>query len=316
MNKHRIIIDTDIGADDAAALIMAAVSENVDILGITAVCGNVPVEYAAKNALMVMELCGCDAPVFLGSHQPLKKEKKFTISVHGEDGMGDQDLIHPKKKPEKKDAVDFILDTIRENPGEIEIVAIGPLTNIAKAVQKDPDTMKKLKRLWVMGTTGFGPGNATPVAEFNVYIDAEAYQIVFDAELPMTVAGLDLILEETCVTGEDLEAMKHGNKLGQFMSKAFTKLFAFNQSMGKPMAVPDALAMAALAWPGYVLETVPCYGVACTDDNVTYGQVLFYRKGMIYEAMPEIRTYHCDVITKTDSTLYKRRFMELMCGEK
>ncbi len=312
--RRKVIIDTDVGADDAAALLLAAQSDELDILGVTVLYGNVALENAANGALTVLELCGCDAPVYIGADKPLVKERPEMFFVHGEDGLGDQDLVHPQGKPAEGDAVDFILDTVRADPGEVEIIALGPLTNIARAVEKDPETMGLVKRIWVMGTAGFGAGNATPVAEFNVYNDAEAYDVVLRSGLPLTVVGLDCMEEETRVSREDMDAMAAGNEYGRFMSKAFTKLFALYQDGGSDMGVPDALAVAAAIWPDYVLETVPCYGVACVDDNAAYGQVILYREDAVYESLPEVGGYNLEVVSAIDAPLYKERFMEVMTG--
>ena len=311
--KHKVIIDTDTGSDDAAALILAASSDKLDILGVTVLYGNVPTDNAADNALMTLEVCNVKVPVYIGADKPLKKERKEMVSVHGSDGMGDQDLIHPHSSAEKGDAVDFILDTIKSDPGNVEIIALGPLTNIALALKKDPDTMKLCKRIWVMGTPGFGDGNATPVAEFNVYSDAEAYDAVLRAELPMTVLGFDMAAtEEARLTKDDMKILALGNEKGVFMSKAFTKLFAFNQESGQNMTLPDPMAVACLIWPDVVLETKACYGEVCTDDDDTYGQVILYRKGVVYEAMPKIGSYNLDVVTKIDADLFKYNFMSVM----
>lgn len=311
--RHKVIIDTDTGSDDAAALVLAASSEQVDILGITVLYGNVPLDKAAENALMTLEVCDVEAPVYIGAEKPLKKERKDMISVHGEDGMGDQDLIHPKHSAHDGDAVDFILDTIKSDPGEVEIVALGPLTNIALAVMKDPDTMKLCKRIWVMGTTGFGFGNATPVAEFNVYNDAEAYDAVLRAELPMTVIGLDMVeIEDTKLTEDELTKMTRGNEKGVFMSKAFTKLFAFYKKSGQNMMLPDPMAVACLTRPEIVLGTKTCYGKACVGNDAAYGQVILYQDGAVYEAMPQIGSYNLTVVTEIDAKLFKDSFMSVM----
>ena len=150
--NRKVIIDTDTGADDASALILAAKAENIDILGVTVLVGNVDLEQSTKNALAALETAGCDAPVYKGSADTVDGTVKTAFSVFGTDGMGDADLIHPKKQAEDGDAVDFIIDTVKRNPNEVEIIAIGPATNIAKAIQKAPDEMKKVKRIWSMGT--------------------------------------------------------------------------------------------------------------------------------------------------------------------
>lgn len=311
--RHKVIIDTDTGSDDAAALVLAATSEQLDILGVTVLYGNVSLDQAAKNALMTLEVCGTEAPVYIGAEKPLKKEREDMISVHGKDGMGDQDLIHPKSSAEDGDAVDFILDTIKSDPGEVEIIAFGPLTNIALAVQKDPETMKQCKRIWVMGTTGFGQGNATPVAEFNVYNDAEAYDVVLREELPMTVLGLDMVgIEETKLTKDEFSELSQGNEKGKYMSKAFTKLFEFYQESGQNMMLPDPMAVGCMIWPDMVLATKSCYGEACIGNDDAYGQVILYQKGSVYEAMPEIGSYNLNVVTKIDAKLFKDNFMSVM----
>ncbi|MEK4068912.1 nucleoside hydrolase [Peribacillus sp. FSL R5-0717] len=110
--------------------------------------------------------------------------------------MGDDDLIHPTINPEPGHAVDVILDLVEKNPGEIEIVTIGPVTNIALAILKAPETMNKVKRIYTMGTAGFGAGNTTPVAEFNVYVDAEAYSIIMKSGIPISIIGFDICLGE------------------------------------------------------------------------------------------------------------------------
>ena len=311
--KHKVIIDTDTGSDDAAALVLAATSDKLDILGVTVLYGNVSTDQAAENALMTLEVCGVEAPVYIGAEKPLKKKRKEMISVHGKDGMGDQDLIHPKRKAEDGGAVDFILDTIKSDPGEVEIIAFGPLTNIALAFKKDPDTMKLCKRIWVMGTAGFGAGNATPVAEFNVYNDAEAYDTVLSSELPMTILGLDMVLnEEAKLTKDDLNKMAQGNKKGVYMSKAFTKLFEFYQKSEDNMLLPDPMAAACMIWPDMMLETKSCYGAACVGNDDAYGQVVLYQKGSVYEAMPKIGAYNHKVVTKIDAELFKANFMSVM----
>ena len=169
---RRFIIDTDTASDDAAAIMIAAMSPQIDLLGVTIVAGNVGLAQAADNALMTLEVCGCDAPVFLGARQPLFHDRHETISVHGKDGMGDCGIIHPQKSPETMRAVEFILSQVEKYPDEVELVVLGPATNIALAVLTDREIMSHVKHIWSMGTPGFGSGNATPVSEFNVFIDA------------------------------------------------------------------------------------------------------------------------------------------------
>ncbi len=311
---HKIIIDTDTGSDDAAALVMAATSENVDILGITVLYGNVSLDQAADNALQVMELCGCDAPVYKGEDKPLEKERPELVSVHGEDGMGDQDLVHPEREPESEHAVDFILETVKANPGEVEIVAIGPATNVAQAILKDPETMQQVKHIWSMGTAGFGTGNASPVAEFNVYNDAEAYKVMVESGLPVTIAGWDLVVPEDNFYEGDMKKMAEGNMYGTFLEKATSKLYEFGKMKeGIPFVdVPDALTMAALVWPECVKGTERCCGCVCVGDDAAYGQVIMYRENFFYEAMPSFTEYNLEVVDDFDAAGFKTKFMTLV----
>ena len=296
---HKIIIDTDTAGDDAAALILAARSPDVEILGVTVLAGNVSLEQAAKNALAVLELIGCDAPVYLGARAPLSGEEKECFSVYGVDGMGDADLIHPKGKPQEKHAVDFILETVRANPGEIEIVALGPATNLALAIQHDRETMQKVKRIWSMGTAGFGPGNATPVAEFNVYKDAPAYKIMLELGVPVTVIGLDMDDEPTWTYEEKLQEMRGGNEIQRFMADATRKLLEFKKGNGiAAVDLPDAVAMACLVWPDFVEETTLCYGSCITTPGETYGMLVYYKDGFTYDSMPKIGKANISVVSK------------------
>ena len=151
------------------------------------------------------------------------------------------------------------------------------------------------------------------MAEFNVYNDAEAYDQVLRAGIPMTIMGLDVMgSEDVKINKEELSKMAQGNEKGVFLSKAFTKLFAFNQKSGNNMMLPDPMAVACLVWPDVLLETKSCYGEVCTDNDSTYGQVILYQEGAVYEAMPQIGSYNLDVVTKIDTKLFKESFMSAL----
>ena len=213
---RRFIIDTDTASDDAAAIMMAALSEEIDLLGVTVLAGNVGVEQAGLNALMTLQVCGSNAPVYLGAKRPLFRDRRETISVHGIDGMGDRGIINPDRAPEEQRAVEFILDAANKYPGELEIAVLGPATNIALAVLTDRDTMRKVKHIWSMGTPGFGPGNATPVSEFNVFIDAEAYSLMLESGVPVTIAGFDLYVGEIALDTKELQWLASKSEAGLF----------------------------------------------------------------------------------------------------
>lgn len=275
---RRIIIDTDCGSDDAVALIMALKSKNAHIEAITTVCGNVPLELAAKNALMTIEITNAQKPqLFIGASKPLMRELVTAVNVHGEDGMGDLDLIHPSLASEKEHAVDAILRIVECYPDEIEIVTIGPVTNIALAIMKDPATMKKVKHIYSMGTAGFGRGNTTPVAEFNVYVDAEAYDIMLRSNIPLTIIGFDVCLGDAALNKNDMEMlMASGKKEAIFAIQCNRSLLEYNlkRSGEHIVDLPDAVAMGVFLWPELMLDSAECFCKACIIDPSTYGQVI------------------------------------------
>lgn len=312
---HKVIIDSDTAGDDAAALILAAKSKNLEILGVTVAAGNVSLEQGAKNALASLELVGCPAPVYLGATAPLSGEEQECFSVYGGDGMGDADIVHPKGVPQEKNAVDFILDTVREQPYEVEIVALGPVTNLALAIQKDRETMLKVKRIWSMGTAGFGPGNATPVAEFNVYKDADAYKMMLELGVPVTVIGLDMDDEPTWTSEDYLDTvMKNGSEVQRFIATAAGKLLEFKKGNGIPAVdLPDAVAMACVAWEDFVEETTLCYGSCITDKGETYGMVIFYKDGFVYDSMPKIGKANVSVVSKAKKSEFVERLNRVFC---
>lgn len=307
--KRRLIIDSDTGADDASALILAAKQPNVEILGVTVLVGNVDLEQSAANALAALEQAGCDAPVYKGSDETLDGTKKIAFSVFGTDGMGNADLIHPNKQAKEDDAVEFILNTVRENPGEIEIVALGPATNLAKAIRQDPETMRQVKRIWSMGTAGLGPGNASPVAEFNVYADAPAYKVLLDSGLPVTIIGLDMCNEEAMWTDEQFAKLSALNQTGRFVAQSFGKIRDFYKKNGSETVMNcDSLAMMCVLYPGFIKETADMHGSCITDEGETYAEVLFYRKGFTYDAAKNDFVYNVTLVTDVDRTAYFENF--------
>jgi len=192
--KRRIIIDTDPGIDDALAILLALASKELELEGLTVVFGNVEVEQGVRNALKILEIAGReDIPVFQGAARPLlPRAPRYAKHVHGEDGLGNTHLPPPKKKPAPGRAVDFIISSIMESPGEITLIPVGPLTNIALAVKVEPRIVQKVKEVIIMGGAVIERGNATPVAEANIHDDPEAAKIVFHAGFPLTMVGLDV----------------------------------------------------------------------------------------------------------------------------
>ena len=191
---RKIIIDTDPGQDDAVAILLALASPELNVLGITAVAGNVPLSLTQKNARIVCELAGRpDVAVYAGCDAPLKRKLVTAEHVHGKTGLDGPQLPAPTMPLQDGHAVDFIVETLRaEPPGTVTLVPIGPLTNIAAAFNKAPDIVGRVQEIVLMGGAYFEVGNITPAAEFNIFVDPEAAEIVFKSGVPLVVMPLDV----------------------------------------------------------------------------------------------------------------------------
>ena len=191
----KIIIDTDPGQDDAVAILLALASpDEIAVLGITAVAGNVPLALTEKNARIICELAGRpDIAVFAGCDRPLVQPLVTAEHVHGKTGLDGIALPDPTMPLQAAHAVDFIIDTLRAEPsGSVTLCPLGPLTNIATAFTRAPDIMARVKEIVLMGGAYFEVGNITPAAEFNIYVDPEAAEIVFQSGVPLVVMPLDV----------------------------------------------------------------------------------------------------------------------------
>jgi purine nucleosidase len=197
MANHTIILDTDPGIDDAIALFLALRSPEIEVIGLTTVFGNSTVAATTRNALNLLHLAGrLDIPVAQGAAQPLVLPLDKTAEfVHGQDAMGDigwTDVLDPSLKPIDKPAAQFIVEQVMARPGQITLVAIGPLTNLALALQLEPRIARATRSVVIMGGSVVAPGNASPTAEANIYHDPHAAELVFGAEWALTMVGLDV----------------------------------------------------------------------------------------------------------------------------
>ncbi|CAA3013746.1 probable uridine nucleosidase 1 [Olea europaea subsp. europaea] len=209
LKREKIIIDTDPGIDDSIAVLMAFQSHDLEILGLTTIFGNVSTEDATRNALLLCEIAGYpDVPVAEGGAEALERGKpRIADFVHGSDGLGNISLPPPKSQKFEKTASEFLVNKVSEYPGEVSILALGPLTNLALAVKRDSSFARKVKRVVVLGGAFFALGNVNPAAEANIYGDPEAADIVFTSGANIDVIGIN-ITTQVMMTDEDLDELR------------------------------------------------------------------------------------------------------------
>ncbi len=214
---HRLLVDTDTAADDPVALVMALRHPGVRVEAITVVAGNVPVDHGVQNALYTLELLGEHVPVLRGAEAPLLAPLKTSQFIHGEDGMGDRGLPLHGREPHPGHAVDALLEVADRYPGEVELVTLGPLTNVAMALHRDPSFAGKVKGCVMMSGASNHLGNITPVAEFNVWVDPEAAKVVFSSGMPLKMVGLDISRKYAVFTPEESAELRAvGTPLAEF----------------------------------------------------------------------------------------------------
>ncbi len=248
MSVRKIIIDTDPGQDDAVAILLALASPELDVLGITAVAGNVPLPLTTKNALIVCELAGReDVKVFAGCDAPLSRPLVTAEHVHGKTGLDGPQLPTPKMALQEAHAVDFIIETLRAEPsGTVTLCPLGPLTNIATAFQRAPDIVERVQEIVLMGGAYFQVGNITPTAEFNIYVDPEAADIVFKSGVPIVVMPLD-VTHKALTTRPRVEAFRAmGTEPGRMVAEWTDFFERFDKekygSEGAPLHDPCVIA--------------------------------------------------------------------------
>jgi purine nucleosidase len=215
-DKRKIIIDTDPGQDDALAILLALGSPELEVLGLTAVAGNVPLHLTEKNALKICELAGRpQTRVFSGAPRPLMRRLVTAEHVHGRTGLNGPDLPEPRMALQEQHAVDFIVETLMtEEPGTVTLCPLGPLTNIALALSREPRIAPRIQEIVLMGGGFFEGGNTTPAAEFNIYVDPQAADIVLNCGAPTVMMSLD-VTHKALTTRQRIAAIRAiGTRVG------------------------------------------------------------------------------------------------------
>lgn len=274
---RRFLIDTDTASDDAVALVMALKHPDIQVEAITLVAGNVPLDQGLQNALYTVELCESQVPVYAGCAKPLMRRLHTAQDTHGTDGMGDIGLPLWGRTPAQGHAVDVILDTVNRFPGEITLVTLGPLTNIAVALLKDPTLAAKIPRCVVMGGVSDYYGNVTPVAEYNLWTDPDAAKVVLESGLPLTLVGWDISRKYATFTSDTAQDIRDiGTSLAEFCMDIQSAVTVFNAGVTQlpGFDLPDPIAMAIAIEPEIATESTNVYVTIETQSDLCRGQII------------------------------------------
>ncbi len=275
--QRRFIIDTDTASDDAVALMMALRYPTVSVDAITLVAGNVPVEQGSKNARFVIEQCGARVPVYHGCQQPLSRTPAIADWFHGRDGMGNMNYPDPSLIPETTPAPVELITRLSSNPGQIDLITLGPLTNIATALALEPKLASWVHHCYVMGGAACTVGNVTPAAEYNIWCDPEAAHRVFHSGMPITMIGWELSRDQATLTDDEIKAIRHlDTPLAHIaMDCNGYALKAVRELQGEQgLALADPVAMAIALDPSLATQQSRHFVDIALDNELTRGMTV------------------------------------------
>lgn len=282
---RKILIDTDTASDDAVALIMALRSPTVSVLAITIVAGNVSVEQGTRNALFTVELCDSTVPVFTGAAAPLMRPLEDASWFHGQDGLGDHGYQPATRAAESAFAVDAMVRIIEANPG-VELITLGPLTNLALALRQSPNLAANVSRCVVMGGAPCCEGNVTPAAEYNFWVDPEAARVVLRSQLPIELVGWQLSRGAAVVNEQEIEnILALQTKFAEFAIRSNEiAARAYRTQTGEVgIDLPDPTAMAILLDPALSLVSSHHSMDVQVDSSITRGMSVVDRLNVTHD---------------------------------
>jgi purine nucleosidase len=306
---RRLWIDTDTASDDAVAILMALRAPDVRVAGISVVAGNVPVDVGGRNARYVVELCRNDVPVYLGARRPLLREPHWAYFFHGSDGMSDVGYPEPQRPVADGHGVDALIRAVRGAPREITLVTLGPLTNIALALQMAPDIVDKIAMCYVMGGAAACLGNITPAAEYNIWIDPEAARIVLHAGMKLLLVGWEHCRGEANLDDRDIQTLRAMKSLyADFAIDCNAAAHRFNRDqMREPgLALPDAVAMAVALDPALCTKRSAHFVDVETQGALTRGMTVVDALGVLR------RPENAEVCWQIDAKGWKMALMALL----
>ncbi|MCU4743041.1 nucleoside hydrolase [Natronoglomus mannanivorans] len=311
--SRRLVLDTDTAGDDTQAILLAALSDRVDLEGVTIGAGNVPFDYQVENAKYTLDLAGVaeDVPVYEGARSPLLKDHEFAEYVHGEGGLGGELFPDTGIPSADEHAVDYIVRTARENPGEITVACIAPLTNLALAYQREPDLPDLLADVWIMGGAVNTLGNFTPAAEYNFWVDPDAARIVLEA-FETTLVDWGVTVRDSLFDESVFEAVEEiDTPLAEFFTTITDAVREFNaesehDALGADVTTqPDSMTLATLLEPDIVEEAGTYYVEVDDREGMTRGYSLVDELGI---GDGEAKTR---VVESVDGDRFERMMLDL-----
>lgn len=300
----KMVLDCDTGVDDTMAILYATLHPEIDLLAVGSVWGNVDVPLATRNSIHAVEMCGrADIPVAMGAAGPInQRPQDIAYHVHGRDGQGNRGTGRPVGPAAPGTAAEQLVRLCREHPGEIEVVAVGPLTNLALALGLDAELPRLVRGVTIMGGAALAPGNVSEVAEANIWHDAEAAAAVFTAPWPLTMVGLDVTMR-TLMGPEHVARLRAGGTIAQYQARImefYMNFFAEN-SFGKPLSCMHDVVAVAIAAGTLVPTLAPVVNARVdSSDGPGRGQTLCDLRGM-YMGYPAQEGAHCRVVLESPS---------------
>lgn len=293
---------------------MALKSSNAVLEGVTINCGNVNFDQEVENALYTIEVGGKsgEVPVYPGSRHPLLRDWETAERVHGADGMGNSHFPKARQRPEQKHAVDAIIESVNTSPGEITLVEIAPMTNLAMAIRKDPTIARKVKHLYFMGGTNQYLGNVTPAAEFNMWVDPEAAKIVLHSGMPMTMVGWEICMRHGLFVAEELDRIaKMPTKEARFFTAVNSQVRRFMKKVqGKDAAsCPDSITMAIVLNRSVATQVKPRYVDVDNGNEVSRGATYVDHLNVLK------RKPNVGVVYEASERLFKVMLLRMLRGE-
>ncbi|HEX6988951.1 MAG TPA: nucleoside hydrolase [Bacillota bacterium] len=316
MVPTRLIVDTDTAGDDVNSLLIALLHPAIRLEAVTISVGNVGFEQQIENALYTIEMAGRsgEVPVYPGCAEPLLQRWVAADYVHGREGMGDSFFPKARQRPESRHAVDALIERVQAEPGRISILAQAPLTNIAAAVIRDPSIATRVERLYIMGGTYFAPGNITPAAEYNFYVDPEAAAIVFNAGFPIRLVDWGVCVRDGVLGDADLAEIEAlGTELSRFYLAVNRLVRRFNESVGIPgVTHPDSIVAAMIADPDIALGWRRCHVDIETRGELTRGASVILPESHAGVERRDVARFNAEVCLGVDTARFKALLLEIL----